>query len=502
MFYSEYVLTKKGPYAKIWLAAHLDNKLTKSQIAETNIRQSVDSIATPVVPIALRTSGHLLLGVVKIYRRKVKYVVNECNETMTRIKLQVVSHTKVDLPEKSSLATLAQITMPDKLTDLEMMLPDVDLQALTSGVQVHTSHFRKLVDDLDEWYTEDTPVESSPGPFTQTQDEISLGSLDRARREERSIHETIVDLPPIDLDLGIDLGLTPTSHLRKTPSTTTTGEVPYMAELPDIPELIEREQAAPLSEPRRTLNTIAPSRKRKRAVIIDDPTEIPNHQFQEILKDTKDLKRRRQNVLTETFEVTKQLGTKEIFEIPASFETMPENILSFFKKGFKTFEENISEISSQVSRAREAQAISDFELPPHMDIEDIPPIDFETSSIGKAPIPESPESDFATHMQLPQSAQPSRIGELEMQLKTPLSIKGLESQTITTVAILMDAFEKNDQIKVLELIKDSNKLTAAQIFYQVLLLKTRGFINTNQTSPLGEIEITKTTKFSELSVSV
>ena len=41
----------------------------------------------PEVPIALRTSGHLLLGVVKIYSRKVKYVLQECNETITKIKL-------------------------------------------------------------------------------------------------------------------------------------------------------------------------------------------------------------------------------------------------------------------------------------------------------------------------------------------------------------------------------------------------------------------------------
>lgn len=41
MFYSENVLTRKGPLANIWLAAHWDRKLTKTQIVQTNIQTSV-----------------------------------------------------------------------------------------------------------------------------------------------------------------------------------------------------------------------------------------------------------------------------------------------------------------------------------------------------------------------------------------------------------------------------------------------------------------------------
>ena len=31
MFYAHFVLAKKGPLARIWLAAHWDKKLTKAQ---------------------------------------------------------------------------------------------------------------------------------------------------------------------------------------------------------------------------------------------------------------------------------------------------------------------------------------------------------------------------------------------------------------------------------------------------------------------------------------
>ena len=41
MFYSQYILAKRGPLGTIWIAAHLDRRLRKNQIAETDIVNSV-----------------------------------------------------------------------------------------------------------------------------------------------------------------------------------------------------------------------------------------------------------------------------------------------------------------------------------------------------------------------------------------------------------------------------------------------------------------------------
>jgi len=38
-------------------------------------------------PMALRLSGQLLLGVVRIYSRKAKYLLEDCNEALLKIKL-------------------------------------------------------------------------------------------------------------------------------------------------------------------------------------------------------------------------------------------------------------------------------------------------------------------------------------------------------------------------------------------------------------------------------
>jgi len=88
MFYSQIILAKKGPLGKVWLAAHWgDKKLGRPQIFSTDISASVESIVNPAVPLALRVSGHLLLGVVRIYSRKVRYLMHDCHEAMVKIKM-------------------------------------------------------------------------------------------------------------------------------------------------------------------------------------------------------------------------------------------------------------------------------------------------------------------------------------------------------------------------------------------------------------------------------
>lgn len=53
MYYAHFILSKKGPLAKIWLAAHWDKKLTKAQIYETNIESTIETILEPKVTIFL-----------------------------------------------------------------------------------------------------------------------------------------------------------------------------------------------------------------------------------------------------------------------------------------------------------------------------------------------------------------------------------------------------------------------------------------------------------------
>jgi len=131
MFYAHFVLAKKGPLSRIWLAAHWDKKLTKAHVFETNLEQSVDGILQPKVKMALRTSGHLLLGVVRIYSRKAKYLLADCNEAFVKIKM-AFRPGMVDLPEDNREAAMNAITLPEVFHDFDTEMPDlndVDIQA-------------------------------------------------------------------------------------------------------------------------------------------------------------------------------------------------------------------------------------------------------------------------------------------------------------------------------------------------------------------------------------
>lgn len=85
MFYAQFVLAKKGPLAKVWLAAHWEKKLTKAQIFETDVPQAIEEVIRPKVKMALRTVGHLLLGIVRIYSKKTRYLLADTNEAYQKV---------------------------------------------------------------------------------------------------------------------------------------------------------------------------------------------------------------------------------------------------------------------------------------------------------------------------------------------------------------------------------------------------------------------------------
>jgi len=140
MFYSQIILAKKGPLGKVWLAAHWgDKKLGRPQIFSTDIASSVDSITNPSVPLALRVSGHLLLGLVRIYSRKVKYLMHDCHEAMVKIKMafsngKTTKEVVVDLDptkiDNLNVANFGELTEAYLLEDPQPFAIPFDLHAL------------------------------------------------------------------------------------------------------------------------------------------------------------------------------------------------------------------------------------------------------------------------------------------------------------------------------------------------------------------------------------
>lgn len=74
--------------------------------------------------MALRTSGHLLLGVVRIYSRKAKYLLADCNEAFVKIKMAFRPGV-VDLPEENREAAMSAITLPEAFHEFDTTMADL-----------------------------------------------------------------------------------------------------------------------------------------------------------------------------------------------------------------------------------------------------------------------------------------------------------------------------------------------------------------------------------------
>lgn len=108
----------------------MQSKLTKAMVFSTDLRKAVESIITPEVPMALRLTSNLLLGVVRILHRKSKYLLQESSEAMTRLKLAFRSGSTTDLPPKTATtANYNAITLAQPSVDT-LHAPNLDLELL------------------------------------------------------------------------------------------------------------------------------------------------------------------------------------------------------------------------------------------------------------------------------------------------------------------------------------------------------------------------------------
>ncbi|KAF2753732.1 hypothetical protein EJ05DRAFT_514674 [Pseudovirgaria hyperparasitica] len=181
MFYSEDLLSRTGPLAKVWLASNIERKLTKSNVLQMDIGKDVNFILqTDTNPMALRLTGQLLLGVVRIYSRKARYLYDDCNEAIVKINM-AFKPGNVDLAlNQSATANAAALTLEDKITinDLFAPIPDPDMLLSTQP-------------------TLDFGVDNTIMTFDDSQ--LPPGTIERARRDGGML------LDDDDDDLGIDM---------------------------------------------------------------------------------------------------------------------------------------------------------------------------------------------------------------------------------------------------------------------------------------------------------
>ncbi|PVH36556.1 hypothetical protein PAHAL_6G100800 [Panicum hallii] len=115
-----------------------------------------ESIMFPEVPIALRLSGHLLLGLIRIYSWKVNYLFLDCNRMVTTIRTTFAA-VEIDLLVEVEPAPFDSITLPPTFNLDNLNLDDVISQINTSDNHQKTPDQSTLAEggeymmiDLDE----------------------------------------------------------------------------------------------------------------------------------------------------------------------------------------------------------------------------------------------------------------------------------------------------------------------------------------------------------------
>lgn len=214
MFYSVFVLGKKGPLARVWLAAHWDKKITKAQILETNIVESVDSILQPRVKLSLRTSSHLLLGIVRIYARKTLYLLQDCQDAAFKIK-SAFRPGAVDLPDGKTEAAVSAITLPEMLDfvdDFDLIAePPIQIEHLQTNTNIRSI---TLVEDISSMQVDDPILgevrdwsDYSSVQGASTSKDLNDSSMSGTQTQKGSHPLDIFDRPPIDDGFGAPLGI-------------------------------------------------------------------------------------------------------------------------------------------------------------------------------------------------------------------------------------------------------------------------------------------------------
>ncbi|KAK2962526.1 putative N terminus of Rad21 / Rec8 like protein [Blattamonas nauphoetae] len=126
--YSRYI-SKHGPLSQVWIAANNDRNLSKGKILQINIPAAVKIIKEGIpieengkkkISLPLRYQAHLLLGLIRIYTRKLKYMADDINEFQSR--LNTSFHTSnIDLPPNTGHGCRSHITIPE--SPLNMSTP-------------------------------------------------------------------------------------------------------------------------------------------------------------------------------------------------------------------------------------------------------------------------------------------------------------------------------------------------------------------------------------------
>lgn len=160
------LISKDGLLGHVWLAANYEKKLSKQQFLETNIVESSHLIqdnrfsgneVSNQNALSFRISSQLLLGIVKIYLKKTKYLLDDVNDVFLRLKMAFNSmrndfdfesnqNLKINKkPQETTLKNINAVTLSDTLCDLDLLYQN-NLNLIQEGFNDYSN--ANVINDL------------------------------------------------------------------------------------------------------------------------------------------------------------------------------------------------------------------------------------------------------------------------------------------------------------------------------------------------------------------
>eukprot|EP01125_Pyxidicula_operculata_P020867 TRINITY_DN7840_c0_g1_i1.p1 TRINITY_DN7840_c0_g1~~TRINITY_DN7840_c0_g1_i1.p1 ORF type:complete len:512 (-),score=112.76 TRINITY_DN7840_c0_g1_i1:91-1626(-) len=502
MFYEQMVLAKKGPLGHVWLAAHWEKKLSKAQIAQTNLKDTCQRIEQPKAPMALRLSGHLLLGIVRIYYKKMDFLYTACNEALVKIKMAFRPGV-VDMDE--SVANLNTITMPETFGDFEIILPeDISVEALPEAEQgMFTLNLAQAgtIDVVPSTPPEEMRDISTSEPFNLSATHGEVSSLgdeytlldDKNAAFTPHVEPEYIEGPappevePEQPGYEIQIGEVPWNQVD------TTGSV---VEQPDV-LAIEAEQLPPAAQ-----------MLRKKKYKVDRRTQLSEALIKKTIVDPSPLLRR----------LDRAPPTRELMEIRS--RQLESGFVGLFER---PMDERISPILQKLIQRTmhpkdhidlpEGQVLDDESLPEEQRdrqgaeaeenvIQNLGQEEYENPppEINVEPIGITFEDEQSINQTAERSTRRStaRTEEEEEEPEQQQPRFNITSRTAAMHQVLTKRFGEGTLLTFSEVFANKKRRAVAVGFFEILNIRAKGCIQVSQQEPYGEIMMTKTASYDSL----
>lgn len=522
MFYVPVILGKKGPLSVVWLAAHIDKKVSKSQVLNTDISAIIDLLLNSQLKISLRVTSDLMVGLCRIHKRQTMYFFDDCRrvfELIQRLFNQIDKKHKIDLPESKRQAQLVNINLPEIFEFMDLNLPEMqpipDKVRHVSRHSITLNEIPKLTDEEireedelnkqiydfgDENKDNLSPVDTFfedflPPPQLQQQDmSFNIPISDNDIQYTTIIsppQENVIDafIPP---STSNEVNKADTKSSAKVPEFTTSLEKGRHKLASISRDLIGDIQLEPLGQSSQfSRSQIRPKKRRKiRSLIIDNIIKISDYEMRRALRPIPP------NMIV--LDICPTMSPLDDFNFHKPNRSLPNPLKEYFTKAFNNHpfiddhDDNtfVDEQQEDVSMLQLENIVSS-KIPKEVlttMIEKVGPIDSMQIDdvLFDEPLPPPQMADDYDDM-LPEIREDFDANEHIQQLThytfNQPSTTDMDRSHIRSLfdSKIDDIFSVQDYITFAEFIPpDSNKMTAAIFFFNLLATKNSELVDVSQ----------------------